>query len=130
MHFCLQITLKYKLKKITFTIALLPLLTLFVSSCDYKQQTVSLNSLNPVILEKKGAELFLYWEFNNDPTVWGTNFNLPNSIKLFEDTLKFLIGKDSMNSLIKRLTTQDSSLKLISTQNGDSLNAQLIHSKK
>jgi hypothetical protein len=130
MHFCLPITLKYKLKKITFTIALLPFLTLFVSSCDYKQQTVSLNSLNPVILEKKGAELFQYWEFNNDSTVWGTNFNLPNSIKLFEDTLKFLIGKDSVNSLIKRLTTQDSSLKLISTQNGDSLNAQLIHSKK
>lgn len=110
-------------------IELLFLGLIFMASCDQKKATVSLKSLPTIVLKENGTEIFQYWEFDNNPMLWDFNLaQLPN-LKLYKDSLNSLFGKDTLEFYLKKLTFQDVSFNSKSTQNGDSINAQLIHAK-
>jgi len=102
-----------------------------LTSCDnYKKQSnINLKSLTPVVLKQEGTEIFQYWELKNDSNLWTQYFKLPINIKSYQDTLESVLGKDSFNLFVQRMAYQDSSFESIQTNNSDSINAQLIHSK-
>ncbi len=100
-----------------------------VVACDTKKQLVSLNTLKPSVLKENGAEIFQYWEFNNFSLLWDTNFVLPLNLKFYKDSLNSLLSSDTTQSMIQKTALQDIFYKSVNTQNGDSINAQLIHSK-
>lgn len=105
------------------------LVLILIVSCDSKKQLISLNKLRPFVLKENGAEVFQYWEFNNCALLWDTNFIQPPNLKLYKDSLNNLLSIDTIKSIVQKLVLQDISFKSVSTQNGDSINAQLIHSK-
>jgi hypothetical protein len=100
-----------------------------IVSCDSKEQLISLNTLKPFVLKENGAEIFQYWEFNNSSFLWDTNFIQPSNLKLYKDSLNNLLSSDTIKSIVQKLAFQDISYKSVITRNGDSINAQLIHSK-
>ncbi|MBK9222426.1 MAG: hypothetical protein IPO16_09940 [Saprospiraceae bacterium] len=61
--------------------------------------------------------------------LWDTNFVQPPSIKLYKDSVSEILGKDTFKLILRKLAYQDISYKSVDTENGDSMNAQLIHSK-
>lgn len=100
-----------------------------IAGCDTKKQLVSLSTLKPSVLKENGAEIFQYWEFNNSSLLWDTNFTLPLNLKFYKDSLNSLLSSDTTQSMIQKIALQDIFYKSVNTQNGDSINAQLIHSK-
>lgn len=107
-------------------------LLIFLAGCNKKENSrqFSLKTLPPVLLESNGPEIFQYWEFKNASFLWDTSFTPMPSLKLYEDSLQKKLGKDSFALCVKQLAFQDISYQAIKTINGDSTNAQLIHSKK
>ncbi|MBK6699991.1 MAG: hypothetical protein IPG55_08860 [Saprospiraceae bacterium] len=105
-------------------------LSIFTISCQRheKEQYITLKTLPINLLEKNGAEIFQCWEFKNDTNLWDTNFVQPSSLKLFKDSLSRILGKDTFKHNILKLAFQDTSYKIVNTKNGDTINAQLIHS--
>lgn len=101
----------------------------FIVSCDSKQQCVSLSKLKPNLLNENGAEIFQYWELNNSSSLWDTNFVLPLSLKYYIDSLNRILGNDTTQLIVQKTALQDIFYKSVNTRNGDSINAQLIHSK-
>ena len=87
----------------------------------------SLNTLQPVWVKKNGAEIFQLWEFGNALYLWDTNFVEPQAIKSYKDSVCTLLGRDSFLDIVKALSLQDKSYVSVHTQNGDSINAQLVH---
>jgi hypothetical protein len=118
-----------KMGKKIYLIGLFFLVLICITSCGIKEQHISLNTLPPFILKESGAEIFQYWEFKNNPLLWDTNFiQLPN-LKLYKDSLISLLGNEIFKFHVQKLALQDIFFKSVNTQNGDSINAQLIHSK-
>lgn len=105
------------------------MLTIFIVSCHSIKINTTLKTLRPTVLEKKGVEIFQFWEFKNDPSLWNTNFVQPTSIKLYKDSVSKILGKETFQLILQELAFQDNSFKTVDTKNGDSINAQLIHSK-
>lgn len=93
-----------------------------------KEQPISLKSISPVLLDKNGVEIFQYWEFRNEPYLWDTHFAQPSSLKWYADSVSNILGHDTFDLIVNQRAFQDSSYTLINTTNGDSINAQLIHS--
>lgn len=118
-------------RRIKFLSGLFLSVIIFIISChnNGNKQHVTLKTLPPFVIEKSGAEIFQYWEFKNHPFLWDTNFAQPPSIKLFEDSLNNILGKDTFKLIVQKLAFQDISYKSMYTENGDSNNVQLIHSK-
>jgi hypothetical protein len=104
------------------------LLIVFIAFRD-KQQAFSLSVLKPVILKENVAEIFQYWELKNTALLWDTNFLLPHHIKFYSDSLHGIYGHDYIQTMIKKMALQDRAFKKVNTQNGDAINAQLIHAK-
>ena len=104
-------------------------LLVFIASCSAKKQLISLRILQPTVLKQNGSELFQYWEFPNSSLLWDTNFSTPKHIKLYKDSLNSKLSSDTSQSIIQKMAFQDIIFKSVETQNGDSINAQLIHSK-
>jgi len=100
-----------------------------IVGCDINKQPISLRLLKPSVLKENGAEIFQFWELNNDPSLWDTDFVQPSSIKLYKDSVSKILGKDTFKLTLLALAFQDNSYKSVDTKNGDSINAQLIHSK-
>ncbi|MBK7233418.1 MAG: hypothetical protein IPH93_14440 [Saprospiraceae bacterium] len=102
-----------------------------LTSCDnQKMQTeINLKNLTPVVLKQEGTEIFQYWEFKNDSNLWTHHFKIPANIKSYKDTLENIFGKDSFNFHVQKMAYQDNSYQSVQTLNGDSINAQLVHSK-
>jgi hypothetical protein len=118
-------------RKIKLRGKLFLVLIIFIINCysNGKAQHIALKNLSPIVLEKNGVEIFQYWEFKNDPFLWNTNFVQPPSLKLFKDSVIRILGKDTFKLMLRNLAFQDTSYKSVITKNGDSINAQLIHSK-
>jgi hypothetical protein len=100
-----------------------------IAGCDPSKQLVSLPLSKPIVLKVNGAELFQYWECYNAPMLWDTNFTHPLNLNLYKDSLFSLLSVDTAQAIIEKIALQDSSFKSVVTQNGDLINAQLIHSK-
>ncbi len=113
-------------------IALLLVLAFILLAACYtrKEQSISLKTIPPVLLKKNGAELFQYWEFRNTSFLWDTNFIQPASLKGYKDSVSNILGKDSFHQITLARVRQDSSFKSVITQNGDSINEQLIHTNR
>jgi hypothetical protein len=104
------------------------LILIVIASCARKENVISLNTSPAVVLKKEGSEIFQYWEFKNFPMLWDTNFTELLNLKLYKDSLKIILGQRNLNLQVQNLAFQDISFKSVHTQNGDSINAQLIHS--
>jgi hypothetical protein len=117
--------------RIKFLSRLFLVVTIFITSCSNNgnEQHFSLKTLPPFVIESNGAEIFQYWEFKNAPFLWDTNFVQLPSLKLYEDSLNKILGKDTFKLTVLQLAFQDISNKSMNTKNGDSINAQFIHSK-
>ena len=118
-------------RKIDFLNGLLLTVLIFTTSCNntVSVQPFSLKALTPVVVEKNGAEIFQYWEFKNDPFLWETNLvDLP-ALKSYKDSLVVLLGTDTLDFIINSRSYQNESYPSVNTNNGDSINAQLVHSK-
>jgi hypothetical protein len=102
----------------------------FLISChnNGKEQCFSLRTLTPFVIKKNGAEIFQYWEFKNDPLLWDINIGQLPALQSYKDSLENILGKNTFKLTIQQVAFQDISYKLINTENGDSINAQLIHS--
>ena len=102
----------------------------FLLGCNTnnKQPDLALKTLPPIVIEKKGAEIFQYWEFRNDPLLWNSYNLSPTNLQSYKDSLENLLGKDTFMQTIQRVAFQDISYHVIKTTNGDSINAQLVHS--
>lgn len=110
--------------------ALLLIITIAIGCNDNRDgQRISLKTLPPVVMMKNGAEIFQYWEFKNDPSLWDTSFAQPPSLLLYKDSLITLLGKDTFNLTVQKLAFQSVSFKTSNTDNGDAINAELIHAK-
>lgn len=109
---------------------LLLAVTVFVGGCrnNFQEQHLSLKTLPPFLLLKKGVEIFQYWEFSNGSYLWDTSFTQPSSLKLYEDSVSTILGKETFTTTLQNLAFQGSFYQGKNTQNGDSINAQLIHS--
>jgi len=94
-----------------------------------KQLYISLKTLSPIVIESKGAEIFQYWEFKNDALLWEKNNSEVANLECYKDSLEKFLGVDSFKRFVQKVAFQDSSYKSINTLNGDSINAQLVHSK-
>jgi hypothetical protein len=68
-------------------------------------------------------------EFKNSSKLWDTNFTIPLQLKLYKDSLNSLLSSDTTLIIVKKIALQDYAYKMVNTQNGDTINAQLIHSK-
>jgi hypothetical protein len=103
----------------------------FIISCHSNKlkRQYNLKTHPPIVLEKNGVEIFQFWEFKNDPSLWNTNFDLPKSIILYGDSLGKTLGKEAFKVNMLGLAFQDTTYKSENTNNRDSINAQLIHSK-
>jgi len=103
----------------------------FLIGCQKKNKAsfLSLKTLSPIVMESNGAEIFQYWEFKNDDLLWNNNESELVNLKFYKDSLEKLLGKDSFKLLVQKVALQDISYQSINTLNGDSINAQLIHSK-
>lgn len=122
-------TMYYRNNKKSHWIGLFSWVLIVLVGCGTPQQLVSLRVLQPAVLKENGAEIFQYWEFNNASLLWDTNFVLPRKLKFYRDSLNSLLGSDTTQSIVQQMALQDISYKSVNTQNGDSINAQLIHSK-
>lgn len=118
-------------RKIKLLTELFLILTIYMISChsNGNEQHIDLKTQAPIVLKKNGEEIFQFWEFKNDPYLWDTNFVQPTSLKLYNDSVSEILGKDKFNLILHKLSFQDTSYKSVNTKNGDSINAQLIHSK-
>lgn len=117
------------LKKNMILNGLLAILAVFTINCQSTNSSVSLKTTQPEVLETKGTEIFQFWEFPNDTSLWNTSFFLPLSIELYKDSVSKILGKDKFILISSERALQDSSYKSVITKNGDSINAQLVHSK-
>ncbi len=102
---------------------------LFISCNRHSIKKNNLKTLEPTVLEKRGVEIFQFWEFKNELSLWDTNFVQPTSIKLYEDSVSKMLGKESFKYILKELAVQDIFYNSLDTKNGDSINVQLVHSK-
>lgn len=122
---------KYMNTKIKLLCGISLVISIFLISCQKqeKEQHITLKTLPPILLEKNGVEIYQCWEFKNNHYLWDTNFVQPHSLKLYTDSLSKVLGKDTFNHILQKLAYQDTAFKSVNTNNGDSINAQLIHSK-
>lgn len=102
---------------------------LILVGCDTDKQPFSLSKLKPYILKENGAEIFQYWDFKNSLSLWDTNYTDPLSLKLYKDSLNSLLSSDTTLALVRKMAEQNTFYQKVNTQNGDSINTQLIHSK-
>ncbi len=118
-------------KSIFFGIGIVLTSVSFLIGCqkNNKQHYFSLKTISPIVIESNGAEIFQYWEFENDALLWDNNNSDVANLELYKDSLGKLLGKDSLKLLVQKVALQDISYKSINTLNGDSINAQLVHSK-
>ena len=118
-------------KRMKYLSGLFLAVIIFIMSChnNGKRQHLSLKTLPPLVIGKNGAEIFQYWEFRNDHFLWDTNFVQLPDLKLFKDSLNNILGKDTLKLIVQKLALQDISYKSVKTENGDSINTQLVHSK-
>jgi hypothetical protein len=114
-----------------FLSGLLLFIIIFIMSCrdNGNDQRMSLKALPPIVIRENGTEIFQYWEFKNDPFLWDTNYVQPPALESYKDSLSKVLGKDTLQFLLHELAFQDTSYRVISTKNGDSINAQLVHAK-
>ncbi len=112
-----------------YIVGLFIMVFLVVVSCGTQKQLVSLGILKTTVLKENGAEIFQYWEFKNSSKLWDTNFTIPLQLKLYKDSLNSLLSSDTTLAIVKKIALQDYAYKMVDTQNGDTINAQLIHSK-
>jgi len=118
-------------RRIKFFSRILLAVNIFIISChsNGNAQHLSLKNLPPFVIRKNGSEIFQYWEFKNDPFLWDTNFVQPPTLKSYRDSLENVLGKDTFNLTLTSRSFQNRSYPSVNTINGDSINAQLIHSK-
>lgn len=96
-------------RRIKFLSGLFLSVIIFIFSCHDKGngQHVLLKTLPPTLLKKNGAEIFLYWEFKNDPFLWDTNFVQPSALRLYKDSISKILGKDTFQFVLQKLSFQD-----------------------
>lgn len=104
-------------------------IVIVVSGCNKSNSFFSLTTIPAAIIKDNGQEIFQYWEFNNEDYLWDTIGIEPRHLKLYKDSLNNLFGSDRLQFIIQNLSLQDPLYETVETQNGDSINAQLIHSK-
>jgi hypothetical protein len=116
-------------KRTNYLNSLFFLFFIFITSCDNNgdKQSVSLRLLPPVVLKKDGTEIHQYWEFTNSSDLWDTSFVQLPSLKLYRDSLENVLGADAFNLTLNSRSFQNASYQTVNTNNGDSINAQLIH---
>jgi len=79
-------------------------------------------------LGNNGAEEFLYWDIDEDTSLWSLEIGEVNGIESFRDSLKLLLGDAKYEAVINKESTQklDKDL-LLGETDGDKINALLIH---
>jgi hypothetical protein len=118
-------------KLTTYTNLVLVALVIVLVSCQLtgNAQQVSFKTLAPTVLKKNGAEIFQYWELRKAAYLWDTNFEALPDLKAYTDSLANVLGRDTFNLTLQRISFQGTSFKSVKTDNPDSINTQLVHSK-
>ena len=118
-------------QKIIYNISILVFAITFLhTSCRNNKtvQTFLLKDLAPVVMEYKGKEVFQYWEFENKPFLWGTVLGQVIAMKSYKDSLELELGTESFRQVVEKEASQNNSLDTLYSENGDLINAQLVHS--
>jgi len=84
--------------------------------------------LAPVVMDKKGAEIFQYWEFKDDPSLWAYQLGQVAGLQSYRDSLKRELGKEAFKLAVQKEASQNSPYYVKDQGNGDQINAQLVHS--
>jgi hypothetical protein len=96
---------------------------------EVQQPPLSWKTLAPTVLEKNGAEVFQYWEFKNDASIWDTSMAPLQALEAYRDSMAQVLGRDTFERILQERALQDDAYELPHTANGDSINAALVHSK-
>lgn len=107
------------------------ILILLINACTQSENTKPflLTNVDAVIIEKKGNEVSLYWEFENLDILWDSNLYDVNALGLYKDSIKFELGVEIFHSVVFRESIQDNTIELDTNEkNGDKLNAHYVHS--
>ena len=120
--------LKHSLTHFLLSLACLSFLLGCISSGV--KQTVSLQTIAPVILKKNGNEIFHYWQLPNEPSLWETKLGTVPALELFRDSLKNILGNERFTQILYRQSSQDVPDDTAAAQNGDAYNSNLIHTGK
>ncbi|MBK9249767.1 MAG: hypothetical protein IPM69_17085 [Ignavibacteria bacterium] len=120
--------LKHSLTHFLLSLACISLLTGCISSGI--KQTVSLQTITPVILKKNGNEIFHYWQLPNKPSLWGTKLGTVPELELFRDSLKNILGNERFTEMLHRQSSQDVPEDTAAAHNGDAYNSNRIHTGK
>ena len=118
-------------QKIIYNISILVFAITFLhTSCRNNKtvQTFSLKDLEPVVMEYKGKEVFQYWEFENKPFLWGTALGQAIALKSYKDSLELELEPEKFRQVVEKEASQNNSLDTQDSENGDLINAQLVHS--
>ncbi len=112
---------------------LLTVLIFSISACNTKEidKLVSLKNSKITILEKKDKEIFQYWEFENKSFLWENDLGQIRDLEFFQDSLKKILGTTKFKEVLKK-EQRNKSFNIIpfESENGDSINAELVHSGK
>jgi len=81
-----------------------------------------------VVMEQKGNEIFQYWEFENEPLIWGMNIGEVPALKSYRDSLERVLGKNGFEAAVQKEASQNDSQDIPDSGNGDRINARLVHS--
>jgi len=110
----------------TFVFALSFLLTNCQS--NKKDESLSLKGITPVVIAKKGNEVFQYWEFANKPLTWMVNTAQVAELDSYKDSLETILGKNSFQSAVQKEAANNNPIDTMHSENGDLINARLVHS--
>ncbi len=107
-------------------------LIIFILSWGCKSSnpaSFSLIKLDPTVLAENGTEVFQYWELDNDKTLWKFDPGEVQAIGVYRDSLKMVLGQERYEHAILKEASQNLKTdKQIEPENGDMINAQLVHS--
>jgi hypothetical protein len=118
-------------RRIRYFSSLFFVLFIVIPGCQNNgnEQLVSLRLVTPVVIKINGVEIFQYWEFKNNSILWDTNYVSMQSLQSYRDSLEGILGKNTFNLTLNNIAFQNKSYHSVNSKNGDSINAQLVHSK-
>lgn len=105
------------------------LLLLFACNNAKKKIPFALKDLTATVLERNGSDVFQYWEFRNDSFLWEYEMGSIPHIEKYKDSLRMLLGDDSLAAVVKLRAEQDVTFQW-DTSNGDRVNTWLVKTKQ
>lgn len=92
----------------------------------YANDSIDLQKLKPNILSSQKNEIFLFWEFKQDISIWSKYSTPLTALEMYKDSLRLKLGDTKLNSIVEKQATQNEIYKAFPST-GDDYNFAIIH---